>query len=317
MTTTPRPTIFVLGPTAGGKTELSIELAHRLPGGGECCCADSMQVYRGMDIGTAKPTDREQAAAPHHLLDLVDPGDSFSVDDWLGHARPCVSNIKAGNKWPILVGGTNLYIQAFLGGFMEGPEPDESLRAQLAEDDPGEHRRELERVDPVAAERIHPNDRRRTVRAIEVFRLTGRAISEMQVQWARADANADVLIIGLNWPVDVINGRINARVGRMMESGFLDEVQRLHDAGSFGGQSREALGYKQLLEHLEGGCSHEEAVEQIKILSRRFAKQQRTWLRRFQYLWEGHWIEAAEKDTETIANKALAFINSSHAAPPS
>jgi len=270
-----------------------------------------------MDIGTAKPTDSEQAAAPHHLLDLVDPGDSFSVDDWLGHARTCVSNIQAENKWPILVGGTNLYIQAFLGGFMEGPEPDESLRAQLAEIEPGELRRELERVDPAAAERIHPNDRRRTVRAIEVFRLTGRPISEMQVQWAKADANMDVLIIGLNWPVDVINGRINARVGRMMESGFLDEVQHLHEAGSFGVQSREALGYKQLLEHLEGGCSQEEAVEQIKILSRRFAKQQRTWLRRFQYLWEGHWIDAAEKTTETIANEALAFINSNHAGPPS
>ena len=317
MTMTSRPTIFILGPTAGGKTELSIELARRLPGGGECCCADSMQVYRGMDIGTAKPTSEEQAAAPHHLIDLVDPGEAFTIDDWLGHARPCIAQIKKESRWPIVVGGTNLYIQACLGGFMEGPEPDESLRAELAELDSAALRRELEQVDPEAAERIHPNDRRRTVRAIEVFRLTGRPISELQVQWAGPGVARDSIIIGLDWPVEAINRRINARVGRMMDSGFLEEVRNLHETGAFGVQAREALGYKQLLAHLEEGWSLEEAVERIKILTRRFAKQQRTWLRRFRFFWEGLWVEAGADSPEIIVDKALAYIDSSPDCPPS
>ncbi|MCH2149169.1 MAG: tRNA (adenosine(37)-N6)-dimethylallyltransferase MiaA, partial [Phycisphaerales bacterium] len=123
MTISSCPTILVLGPTAGGKTTLSIELARRVPGGGECCCADSMQIYRGMDIGTAKPTAAEQAAAPHHLLDLIEPDKAFTVDDWLTAARACIDDIRLRQRCPIIVGGTNLYVQSLLGGFMQGPDP--------------------------------------------------------------------------------------------------------------------------------------------------------------------------------------------------
>ena len=160
MTTPSCPTILVLGPTAGGKTSLSIELARRLPGGGECCCADSMQIYRGMDIGTAKPTAAEQAAAPHHLLDLVEPNKAFTVDDWLTAARICTNDIRLRKRFPIIVGGTNLYVQSLLGGFMQGPDPDPDVRAELNAMDATQLRSELERVDPDAAERIHQNDRR-------------------------------------------------------------------------------------------------------------------------------------------------------------
>ena len=310
MTTQPRPTILVLGPTAGGKTSLSIALARRLEGGGACCCADSMQVYKSMDIGTAKPDADEQAAAPHHLLDLIEPDQVFTVDDWLAEARPCIEGIRDQGQWPIVVGGTNLYVQALSAGFMKGPDPDPVLRSELESMDPTALRAELEQIDPEAAERIHPNDLRRTIRAIEVHRLSGQPLSALQGQWAAADGLENTLLIGLEWPVEAINRRINDRVRAMMEAGFLEEVQALHDAGQFGTQSREALGYKQLLSHLNGEVDLAEAIEQIKIRTRRFAKQQRTWLRKFRHLWGGCWIDATENSGQTIADKALRYIQS-------
>ena len=303
------PTILVLGPTAGGKTSLSIELARRLPGGGECCCADSMQIYRGMDIGTAKPTSAEQAAAPHHLLDLIEPNRAFTVDDWLTAARKCIDDIRLRKRCPIIVGGTNLYVQSLLGGFMQGPDPDPDVRAELNAKDANQLRSELERVDPDAADRIHQNDRRRTIRALEVHRLTGEPISSLQGQWDTARPPENVVLIGLEWPAEAVNRRINSRVRSMMDAGFLEEVIRLHGESRMGPQSREALGYKQLLEHLEGRLNLEEAIEQIKIRTRRFAKQQRTWLRKFRQLWGGCWIEAEGVETQSIADKALTYIS--------
>ena len=309
MTPRHRPTILVLGPTAGGKTSLSIELARRLDGGGECCCADSMQVYRHMDIGTAKPDAAERAAAPHHLLDLVEPDEVFTVDDWLSAARPCIERIRTQGRWPIVVGGTNLYVQALSAGFMQGPDPDPTLRSELESTDPTVLRAELERVDPAAAERIHPNDLRRTIRAIEVHRLSGQPLSVLQGQWAASDGLEHTILIGLEWPVEAINRRINARVRSMMDSGFLDEVEQLHAAGRLGPQAREALGYKQLLSHLAGELDLDEAVEQIKIRTRRFAKQQRTWLRKFRHLWGGCWIEADGDSAQSLSDKALTYIH--------
>lgn len=310
MTSSSPPTILVLGPTAGGKTSLSIQLAKQLPGGGECCCADSMQIYRGMDIGTAKPTAVEQAAAPHHLLDLIDPDTAFTVDNWLLAARKCIDDIRHQNRWPIVVGGTNLYVQSLLGGFMQGPEPDLELRAKLDALEPEQLRAELERVDPEAAGRIHYNDRRRTIRALEVHRLTGQPISSLQGQWEAVRQPENVILIGLEWSPEAVNRRINSRVGTMMDAGFLEEVTRLRQEGGMGLQAREALGYKQLLEHLDGTMNIEQAVEQIKIRTRRFAKQQRTWLRKFRQLWGGCWIDAESNDAQVIADKALAYINS-------
>lgn len=304
------PIVLILGPTAGGKTALSVELALRLPGGGECISADSMQVYRGMDIGTAKPAAAERRGVPHHGFDLVDPGDAgFTVDSWLAFAERTVAEIRGRGAWPIVVGGTNLYVKALLYGLFEGPEPDEALRQELAELPLAELRAELERIDPTAAQRIHANDRRRTIRAIEVHRLTGRPISDWQREWDAAEPRPDVLVIGLDWPAEAINRRINARVRRMMEAGLLDEVRRLHDANELGEQAREALGYKQVIDHLEGRCSLDEAVEQIKIRTRRFAKQQRTWFRHFRRLPRSRWIEAQDLAAQDIVDKSLAFIS--------
>ncbi len=304
-----KPVILILGPTAGGKTSLAIALANSLPGGGECICADSMQVYRGMDIGTAKPTPDEQAQASHHLFDIANPADDgFSVDTWLSLAEQTIVEIRGRDRYPIIVGGTNLYVQAFLYGLFEGPEPDDTLRDQLKDLEEADLREWLERVDPVGAERIHPNDRKRTIRAIEVCELTGTPLSELQVQWADSKPREDVIILGLDYPAEAINRRINARVKMMIEAGLVNEVRQLHEAGAFGRQASEALGYKQLLEALDGSISEEDAIEQIKIRTRRFAKQQRTWLRKFRVNSRSAWIEADELPAQDIVDKAITAI---------
>ena len=308
-----KPIVLILGPTAGGKTRLAINLARALPEGGECISADSMQVYRGMEIGTAKPTPTERAEVQHHLLDIAEPSDdTFSVDRWLELADGAIAQTRGRNRWPIIVGGTNLYVQAFLEGMLQGPEPDFELRSRLNQLEPAELRRHLERIDSIAAQRIHPNDRKRTIRAIEVFEKTGMPLSGMQTQWGSAEApeNAQrsTIILGLEFPVEIINCRINARVKHMIEAGFVDEVQRLHAANALGRNAREALGYKQIIEFLAGACSLEDAIEQIKIRTRRYAKQQRTWLRRFRTRPNSAWIQAAELAPQQLADKALAAI---------
>jgi tRNA dimethylallyltransferase len=303
------PIVLILGPTAGGKTALAIALARALPGGGECLCADSMQVYRGMDIGTAKPTAAEQAAAPHHLLDLVDPDDDgFSVDTWLELAERTIDDVRRRGRYPIVVGGTNLYIQALLAGLFDGPAPDPALRARLAAADDRDLRAWLERVDPAAADRIHANDRKRTVRAIEVYELTGRPISVCQREWEAGTVRRDVRIVGLTWTVPAINRRINARVRAMIEAGLVDEVRGLRTDPGLGRQASAALGYRQILDHLEGALELDEAVEQIKIRTRRFAKQQRTWLRKFSKHPHARWMEADEANTQSLAPEAIRFI---------
>jgi tRNA dimethylallyltransferase len=314
MISDPRPIVLILGPTAGGKTRLAIDLANALPEGGECLCADSMQIYRGMDIGTAKPTPTERAEAPHHLLDLVDPeDDGFSVDAWLEMAQQTIEAVRSHGRWPIVVGGTNLYIQALLYGLFEGPEPDDDLRRQLQALPAEDLRERLLGVDPAAAERIHPNDRKRTIRAIEVYETTGERLSDLQQQWAPDRVRQDVLIIGLEWSVEAINRRINARVKQMIADGLVEEVRQLWETGRLGVQAREALGYKQIIDHLEGLCTFEDAVEQIKIRTRRFAKQQRTWLRRFRAIPSSLWLDAADHSTQDLVNKSLGAIGAASA----
>lgn len=303
-----RPIILILGPTAAGKTALAIGLARRLPGGGECIGADSMQVYRGMDVGTAKPTAAERVV-PHHLLDVADPAtDGFTVDAWLAGALRAIDQVRARGRWPIVVGGTNLYVQALLKGLFDGPQPDPALRARIEALDKSWLRARLEAVDPAAAARIHVNDRRRAVRAIEVFELTGRPISEHQAQWD-GRGRSDVRIVGLGYSVAAINSRINARVRGMIAAGLLDEVRRLTASGALGAQAAEAVGYRELIEHLAGRIPLAEAVEQIKIRTRRFARKQRSWLRRFAALPESTWIEADDLTAQELLDKALAAIS--------
>ncbi len=267
-------------------------IATKVPGP-EIVSADAFTIYRGMDIGTAKPSRAERDQLPHHMMDIVDPASTepFTVHDWLTRAEQVIADIGSRGGTPIVVGGTNLYVMALLNGLFEGPEPDASLRETLRQIPIAELRAELERVDPVAAGRIHPNDERRTIRALEVFRQTGTPISQLQKQWEELPRKEDRVLVGLLWPVEEINKRINARVKAMMEAGFLREVTDLHRAGKLGPQAGEALGYKQLLEHLEGRCTLDEAIEEIKIETRRFGKNQRTWLKRLRMTPKSVWIE--------------------------
>lgn len=302
-----RPIILILGPTAGGKTSLAISLANALPGGGECICADSMQVYKGMDLGTAKPTLEEQAQAVHHLVDIADPSeDGFTVETWLKLAEKTVEDIRSRDKWPIVVGGTNLYVQSLLFGLFDGPDCDKEKRDALNAETNTVLQDRLRELDPEAAERIHINDKRRLVRAIEVCEATGHPLSSLQSQWGKPMPREDAVMIGLNWQVKTINKRINSRVKTMFNEGLLSEVEGLQ--GKLGKQASEALGYKQLLAHLRGECTLEEARERIKILTRRYAKQQRTWLRRFQILPSAYFIEIGDNGMQNTADKALTHI---------
>lgn len=296
MNPSPTPPIpLIIGPTASGKSGLAVEVALRLRNEqgtpAEVVTADAFQIYTAMDIGTAKPTPAEQRGVPHHLIDLVDPFAlrTFTVSDWLSHAHAAIDDIRCRGSTPIVCGGTSLYVQSLLRGLFDGPPADESLRAQHQALPPAQLRTELEAVDPAAAERIHPNDLRRTVRAIEVFRLTGKPISAWQTQWetdaAPSSGDAAALrfrVFVLTWSPEDLNRRINARVRHMMDAGLLDEVRTLAARGQLNAQAREALGYKQLLAHLADprGLPLSDAVEKIKIETRRFAKNQRTWMKR-------------------------------------
>lgn len=308
-------TPVIAGPTAGGKSDLAIALAEfareRHGVEAEVITADAFQVYRGMDIGTAKPSVAERRGVPHHLIDLVPAHDdgggglaarSFTVEDWLALATAKIADARNAGRLPIVVGGTHLYIKALLDGLFQGPEPDPALRAELNAMDPDARREELERVDPAAAARIHPNDSRRTVRALEVFRQTGRPISAHQRQWDRTHPTSEIRrptlrLVILDWPTEALNQRINARVKQMMDrggegEGLLAEVRALVERGPLRPQAAEALGYKQLLPLLApeaGGAARAwpppdaevaAAVEKIKVETRRFGKNQRTWLRR-------------------------------------
>ena len=299
-----RPAIVIAGPTAGGKTALAVGLAHALPGGGECINADSMQVYRGMDIGTAKPGMAERDGIPHHLLDIVDPSAPYSLERWLEAAEEMVRDVRSRGAWPIVVGGTSLYLQTFYYGMLDGPGRNPELRRELDTLDATQLRTKLEAQDPEAACRLHPNDRRRTIRALEVA-ASGTPLSALQGQWG-GPHRTDALLIGLDWPVEDINRRINARVRNMAANGLLEEVRTL--APTLGLQAREALGYKQLLPVLNGETTLDDALEQVKIRTRRFAKQQRTWLRRFQLIKPALWLEKTGKRTQDGANEAVAWV---------
>lgn len=300
------PFPVICGPTAGGKTALAVELAltHARLGRGdaEIVSADAYLIYKGLDIGTGKPSERERRGVPHHLIDIVEPTERFSVHDWLRAAERTVDEIRARGNLPIVVGGTHLYIQSILHGLFEGPPPDEALRQRLRAAPAPQRRAELERVDPEAAARIHPSDERRTVRALEVYHQTGTPISRLQTQWAAAQPDrSDRVLVGLDWTSEAINRRINARVREMLELGLIEEARGLWASGRLGAQAGEALGYKQLVAHFEGRASEHDAIERIKIETRRFAKNQRTWLRRLRAHPGSVWLQAGTSTPEKLA----------------
>ncbi|QOJ03522.1 MAG: tRNA (adenosine(37)-N6)-dimethylallyltransferase MiaA [Planctomycetia bacterium] len=356
--------VLLLGTTASGKTAAALTLAPLL--NAEIVSIDSMQVYRRMDIGTAKPTPAERAAVRHHLIDVVEPSESFSVARFVELADAAIADITARGKTVLAVAGTPLYLMGLMYGMFEGPSADEAFRVALREraareGTPALHA-ELAAIDSAAAARIHPNDLKRIERALEVHRLTGRPLSAMQTQWDAAHLRYPAVVVGIRREKEDTSRRINQRVRQMFDAGLVDEVRALlgeqrddatpspsqevslattpspfkgegrgegqaHDTTgiassspnplSQGGrgpmaalsdQARQAVGYAEILAHLRGECSLDDAIEQIKINTRRLAKHQRTWFRKFPMT---RWVDVtADESEESVARRLLDAIQS-------
>ncbi|WP_204464777.1 tRNA (adenosine(37)-N6)-dimethylallyltransferase MiaA [Shouchella xiaoxiensis] len=271
--------IAIVGPTAVGKTDLSIKLAQQL--NGEIISGDSMQVYKTMDIGTAKATEEEQAAIPHHLIDILDPEEPWTVAAFQERALAAIQDIRARGKLPIVVGGTGLYIQSIthelsFADAKSDPAYREQLEAFLEAHGIRALHQQLEEQDPKAAETIHPNNSRRVIRALEVIHTTGVRFSEQENQLGAARFNT--ALIGLTMDRQKLYERINVRVDLMMKQGLLEEVKRLYDAGVHS-QAIQAIGYKELYAYFNGDVALAEAVDLLKKNSRHYAKRQLTWFR--------------------------------------
>lgn len=289
--------IAILGPTASGKTALALDVAQRL--GAEILSVDSMQVYRDMNIGTAKPSAEEQRRTRHHLIDLVDPTESFAVAQFVDRADKVIADARTRNVPLIATGGTPMYYKALFEGLFEGPSADDALRSRLNEEPLESLHARLTQVDPSAAQRIHLNDRRRLVRALEVFELTGKAITDLQQEWGAGAHRHEALWFGLNWEKEALNRRINARSKLMLQAGWLDETRALLDKyGTLSKTAGEATGYHELIEHLHGRMSLEDAGEQIKIATRQLARRQVKWFRRFERV---QWLDGS-RDTSELAD---------------
>jgi tRNA dimethylallyltransferase len=272
--------LVVLGPTASGKSDLAMALARRT--GGEILSVDSMQVYRGMDVGTAKPTPAERAEVRHHAIDVVEPSDLFTVARYVELADAAIADAAARDVPLIATGGTPLYYKALFEGLFEGPPADDAVRDRLRQQGGDELHRRLSQVDPEAAARIHANDTKRLVRALEVFELTGRPISSFQTEWATPTHRHAATWVGLHWEKEAINRRINARVKSMIAAGWVDETRALLSRPAPLSQTAaEATGYAELIAHLQGRLSLDAAIEQIKIGTRQLARRQMKWFRRW------------------------------------
>lgn len=275
--------IIILGPTATGKSRLAVELASAF--NGEIIGADSMQVYRRMDIGTAKPTEDERKAAPHHMIDVVEPDGEYCAARYARDAREKIREIISRGKTPFVAGGTGLYIRALVHGICEAPAPDMDLRKRLVLEARTSGRTALHgrlgRVDPEAAAAIHPNNLSRVVRALEVYELTGRAISEFRGAHGFASTPYLTLKIGLTKDRLELYGDIEARVDRMVRDGLVEETRALLEAGlTTESKPMLALGYKEMAGYLGGRYTLEEAVRLLKMNTRRYAKRQMTWFRK-------------------------------------
>ncbi len=312
--------IVITGGTASGKGTLGRALARHL--GGEIVSIDSMKVYRGMDVGTAKPGADERAAVPHHLIDVADPWEPFSAARFVELADAAVTEIHGRGRPVVAVGGTVLYFKCWYEGIFEGPAADAATRAEIRRRAEVEGlaalHAELARVDPEAAARIHRNDLRRIERALEVYQLTGRPISELQRQWSHPGPRRKDwhwTLVGVRRAREEANRRINQRVRRMVDAGLVDEARRLwSDPRGVGRQAGQAVGYAELRSHFEGRMSLDEAIEQIKIHSRQLAKHQRTWLKR---LPDVHWIDADGVDDTAELLPAVLTVLATAATPPS
>ena len=300
---------LIVGPTASGKTAASIALAQRL--NAEIISADSIQVYRGMDIGSAKPTIEERQGIPHHLMDAVDiDSPKFSVAEYRRMAGKAIDDIVSRGKYPLVVGGTGLYVNSLIYplNFTSVPS-DEKLRSELTaleQTQKGAAYALLQTEDPKAAQRLHPNDVKRVIRALEVVRLTGKPIDDHGGDFAnqaQADIPYEPTIIGLTMPRDLLYERINLRVDIMLRQGLLDEARAIYDAGYEPSlPALQGLGYKQLFKHFSGEYTFDEAIKAIKLETRHFAKRQLTWFRRDKRI---IWFDISQYPDKESLNQAI------------
>ena len=301
--------VLILGVTASGKGQLTFRLAERI--GAEIISIDSMKVYRRMDIGTAKPPQQARQRIKYHLIDIVEPSDSFSVGTFLKLAYDAIEQIKSRNKPIIAVGGTALYIKALLYGLFKGLGLEDSkfeiqnskFKARAA----AELHRELSKIDPTAADRIHPNDTKRIIRALEVYELTGKPISSLQQQFTAEKTLHNWIIIGLRREKTDTNSRINKRVKKIIAAGLVDEVKSLlAEDKPLSRQARCAIGYAEIIDYLKVQMSLEDATERIKKNTRRLAKNQRTWFKTFKNV---NWLDIdAEEPAEKILNHTVTLL---------
>ena len=302
--------VLILGVTASGKGQLAFRLAESL--GAEIISIDSMKVYRRMNIGTGKPPREARERIKYHLIDVVEPSGPFSVGTFLELADDAIKQIKSRKRKIIAVGGTALYIKALLYGLFEGPGADEQIRAELRTQAEAEGLeqlyRELTKIDPTAAERISPNDTKRIIRALEVYKITGKPISSLQKQFSVEEPLQNWTIIGLRRERTEENKRINARVKKMIAAGLVDEVKSLlAEEKPLSKQARCAIGYAEIIDHLSGRISLEDAIELIKKNTRQLAKNQRTWFRTFTNV---NWLDIEpEEPAEKILNRTKTLLN--------
>lgn len=295
---------FLLGPTASGKTSVSIALAEQLDA--EILSLDSMLVYRGMDVGTAKPTLEERGGVPHHLIDLVDPSVEFSVKRYLQEAELAEQDLAERGKAALYVGGTTMWFKALAYGLLEVPEASEQVREALSErlrtDGVEDLRAELLRVDPAAHGRIHANDTRRLLRALETWHQTGKALSAWQSQWeAQAPLPAPTAL--LDWPREVLRARVVERFQGMVEAGLVEEVQGILDGCGFGRTAGKAIGYRQVIAYLEGKSTLEQALQDSMTRTHVLIRRQMTWMRSFPGILR---IARAQEDSAGVVAARLA-----------
>ncbi len=291
--------VVIGGPTATGKTALSLGLAREF--GGEIISADSMQIYRGLDVGTAKATAAEQAAVPHHLVDILDPSQRYSAADFVRQAAGCIRDITARGKLPIVAGGTGLYIESLIKGVRFTEQPfDPALRRRLEEEaarlGPAEMHRRLAEVDPEYAAGLHPNNRGRVLRALELYQQTGCTMTQQLRQSLPARPPYDALVLALDFPSrQALYHRINLRVEQMVEQGVLEEARRVYENRDSFQTAAQAIGYKEFFPYFEQTASLESCVAALQQATRRYAKRQLTWFRRMENV---HWLDASASPLE-------------------
>jgi tRNA dimethylallyltransferase len=291
------PPVFLAGPTAAGKSALAMELAERI--GGEIISVDSMQVYRGLDIGTAKPSPAQQRRVPHHLIDVAGLGESFDAARFIALAGAAVAGIRSRGRVPIFCGGTGLYFKAFLEGLGAAPSSDPKIRAELESTPLEVLLTELQQRDPAMFDKVDRRNPRRVIRALEVIRITGRPYSEQRAGWQAGPPAVPGRFIGLTRPAGELSDRIRRRVDEMFAGGLVAETEDLLRRGlAENPTALQALGYRQAVEHLRGERPLAETIELVKIRTRQYAKRQLTWFRRHMRL---DWITLEGRTPAPVA----------------